>query len=111
LEFKTGASFTRAFRKGEGPRNRPFRDLRFVPEAGRPRKQVENRGRAYTQVLFLLKAELGFFRFLEIVTGWLKTGFFRKVRELKIQRKNPGSALRIIYSAYRHCKVPVRVSA
>ncbi len=24
----------------------------------------------------------------------LKTGFFRQVRELKIQRKNPGSALR-----------------
>jgi hypothetical protein len=26
---------------------------------------------AYTQVLFLRKAELGFFHFLEIVTGWL----------------------------------------
>jgi hypothetical protein len=25
----------------------------------------------------------------------LKTGFFRQVRELKIQRKNPGSALRM----------------
>jgi hypothetical protein len=25
----------------------------------------------------------------------LKTGFFGQVRELKIQRKNPGSALRI----------------
>jgi hypothetical protein len=25
----------------------------------------------------------------------LKTGFFRQVRELKIQKKNPGSALRI----------------
>jgi hypothetical protein len=25
----------------------------------------------------------------------LKTGFFREVRELKIQRKNPGSALQI----------------
>jgi hypothetical protein len=44
------------------------------------------------------KAELGFFHFVEIVTGWLvpstaeepaccKTGFFRHVRELKIQRK------------------------
>jgi hypothetical protein len=29
------------------------------------------RRRAYTQVLFLRKAELGFFHFLEIVTGWL----------------------------------------
>jgi hypothetical protein len=26
----------------------------------------------------------------------LKTGFFRHVRELKIQMKNPGSALRIL---------------
>jgi hypothetical protein len=25
----------------------------------------------------------------------LKTGFFRQVKELKIQRKNPGSALRV----------------
>ncbi len=73
------------------------------------RTQVENHGRACTQVLFLRKEELGFFHFLEIVTGrlrtfpvqaWLvhstaedpfclKTGFFRQVRELK----NPGSAL------------------
>jgi hypothetical protein len=29
------------------------------------------RRRACTQVLFLCKAELGFFHFLEIVTGWL----------------------------------------
>jgi hypothetical protein len=51
------------------------------------------------RVLFLHKAELGFFHFLEIVTSWLvpsrasrrsplrKTGFFMQVRELKIQRK------------------------
>jgi hypothetical protein len=25
----------------------------------------------------------------------LKTGFFRQLRELKIQRENPGSALRV----------------
>jgi hypothetical protein len=50
----------------------PFRDLRSVPEAGRPREQqVENNGRPCTQVLFLRKAELGFFHVLEIVTGWL----------------------------------------
>jgi hypothetical protein len=76
----------------------------------------------FVQALFLRKAELGFFHFLEVVTGWLvpsalvrrsqyslagtfppqkkipsllKTGFFRQVRELKIQRKNPGSALGI----------------
>jgi hypothetical protein len=82
-----------------------------VPEASGPREQVENRGRACTQVLFLLhKAELGLFHFLEIVAGSLvrrsqynligtfhrrisslaKTGFFKQVRELKIQRKNPG---------------------
>jgi hypothetical protein len=67
------------------------------------------------------KAELEFFHFLEIVTDWLvpsagqkipvqyslastfhsrrsrllKTGFFRQVTELKIQRKNPGGALRL----------------
>ncbi len=40
-----GASFTRAFRIGEGPEYRPFRDLRSMPEAGRPREQVENRGK------------------------------------------------------------------
>ncbi len=80
--------------------------MRSVTKAGRPREQVKNNGRAYTQVLFLRKAELGFFHFLEIVTGWLvpsagqkipaqlKTGFFRQVMELKIQRKNPGSASR-----------------
>ncbi len=32
-----------------------------MPEAGRPREQVENHGRACTQFLFLRKAEL---------TGW-----------------------------------------
>jgi hypothetical protein len=42
-----------------------------VPEASKPREQVENHERAYTQVLFLHKAELGFFHFLEIVLGWL----------------------------------------
>jgi hypothetical protein len=42
-----------------------------VPQADRPRKQVENEGRACTQVLFLRKSELGFFHFLEIVTGRL----------------------------------------
>jgi hypothetical protein len=36
----------------------------------RPTEQVENHGRACTHVLFLRKAELGFFHFLEIVTGW-----------------------------------------
>ncbi len=69
----------------------------------------ENRSKITAQVLFLCKAELGFFHFLEIVTSWLvpsasqkipvkptfpswrsplrKTGFFRQVRQLKIQRK------------------------
>ncbi len=45
-------------------------DLRSVPKAGRPREQSENHGRACTEVLFLGKAEQGFFHFLEIVTGW-----------------------------------------
>jgi hypothetical protein len=47
-----------------------FRDLRSMPKAGRLREQVENHKRACTQVLFLRKAELGFFHFLETVTGW-----------------------------------------
>jgi hypothetical protein len=88
-----------------------------VPKAGRPREQVKNHRRAYTEVLFLGQAELGIFHFLEIVTGWLvpsagqkipvqpgeylppqkirllKTDFFGQVRELKMRRKNPGSAL------------------
>jgi hypothetical protein len=43
---------------GEGPQYKPFSDLRSVPEAGRPREQVKNHGRACTQFLFLPKAEL-----------------------------------------------------
>jgi hypothetical protein len=79
-------------------------------EPGRPREQVENHGKAFTpQVTFLCKAELGFFQVLEIVTCWLvppggwylppqnillpENRFLRQVRELNIQRKNPGSAL------------------
>jgi hypothetical protein len=42
-----------------------------LPEASRLREQVENHERACTHVLFLPKAELGFFHFLEVVTGWL----------------------------------------
>jgi hypothetical protein len=110
---------------GEGPQHRPFCDLRYVPEASRLREQVDNGGRACIQVLLLSRAELGFFHFLEIVKGWLvpstisekkpvrrsqysladtfdcrrscllKTGFFRQVRELKIRRKNLGSAFRV----------------
>jgi hypothetical protein len=47
---------------GKGPEYRPFRDLRSVPEAARPREQVENHrpraqisnhGRACTRVLLL----------------------------------------------------------
>jgi len=38
---------------------------------GRAREQVKNHGRACTQVLSLCRAELKFFHFLEIVTGWL----------------------------------------
>jgi len=50
-----------------------------VPEVSRPREQVENRGRAYTQVLFLCKAELGFFHILEIVTCWLVPSAGQKI--------------------------------
>jgi hypothetical protein len=55
----------------EGPHYRPFCDLRSVPKASRLREQVDNGGRACIQVLFLSRAELGFFHFLEIVKGWL----------------------------------------
>ncbi len=85
-----------------------------MPEPGRPREHVENHGRASTQVLFLCKADLAFFHFLEIVTGWLvpllvrrsqysltnlllKTGFFRQVRELIVKMKKPDSTLRVMY--------------
>jgi hypothetical protein len=86
------------------------------------REQVENHGRPVRRSFFLHKAELGFFHVLEIVTGWLvlsawseqpeyslagtfhcrrsgllKTGFFRQVRELKIQRKKS----RQCFSMYR----------
>jgi len=33
----------------EGPKYRPFCDLRSVPEAGTPREQVENHGRPVRQ--------------------------------------------------------------
>jgi hypothetical protein len=68
------------------------------------REQVEIHGRACTQVLFLHKTELRIFSLFRdsdrlVVTfhrsrsGLQKTSFFRQVRELKIQRRNPGSAL------------------
>jgi hypothetical protein len=64
---------------GEGPEYWPFRDLRSVPKAGRPEEQVKNHGRACTKVLFLYKAELGFFHFLEIVTSWLVPSTGQKI--------------------------------
>jgi hypothetical protein len=35
-----------------------------------PTEKVENHGKACTHVLLLRKAELGFFHFSEMVTGW-----------------------------------------
>jgi hypothetical protein len=81
-----------------------------VSQAGRLREQVENHRRACTQVIFLLKAEQGFFslfRNSDRLAGTfhrrrsrlLKTSFFRQVRELKIQRENPGSALHPVNSS------------
>jgi hypothetical protein len=66
----------------------PFHDLRSVPESYRSREHVENNGRACTQVLFISKAELGFFHFLRNSgrlagtfhrsrSRLLKRGFFR----------------------------------
>ncbi len=62
---------------GQGPES--FHDLRSVPKAGRPREPVENRRRACTRVLFLPNSELGFFHFLEIVTGWLVPSAGQKI--------------------------------
>ncbi len=42
-----------------------------------PQAQISNQRRVCTQVLFLHKAELGFFHFLQIVTGWLVVGTHR----------------------------------
>jgi hypothetical protein len=50
-----------AVRIGEGPEYRPYSDLRSVPKASRLREWVKKHGRACTQVLFLCKAEPGFF--------------------------------------------------
>jgi hypothetical protein len=52
----------------EGPEYRPFHDPNLCLK---PREHVKKQGRTCTQVLFPPKAELGFFHFLEIVTGWL----------------------------------------
>jgi hypothetical protein len=43
------------------------------------REHVKNQGRTCTQVLFLPKAELGFFHFLDIVTGWLVPSAGQKI--------------------------------
>jgi len=71
-----------------------------VLEASRLREQVEKHPTACTQVLFRSKAEMGFFHFLEIVTGWLvpsstaENPAFLQVRELKIQRKKSRQCFR-----------------
>jgi hypothetical protein len=48
-------------------------------KASKPREQIENYGRACTQVLFLHKAELRFFHFLKIVTGSLVPSAGQKI--------------------------------
>jgi hypothetical protein len=55
-----------------------------------PREQVEIDGRACTQVLFLHKAELGFFHFLEIVTGWLVPSTSEDLSLLKAKQVSSG---------------------
>jgi len=58
-----------------------------VPEASLPIEQVKNPGSACTQVLFLRTAELGFFHFLEIVTGWLVRRLANFLINMKIYNK------------------------
>jgi hypothetical protein len=45
----------------------------------RPQEHVKNHERACTQVCFLCKAELRFFHFLEIVTGWVVPSARKKI--------------------------------
>jgi hypothetical protein len=66
-----------------------------VPEGGRPWEHVENHRRACNQVFSYVKQSWYFP--LVIRSCLLKTGFFRHIKELKIQRKNPGNDLRAIY--------------
>jgi hypothetical protein len=42
-------------------------------------EKLRYKKRACTQVLFLSKAELGFFHFLEIVTSWLVPSIGQKI--------------------------------
>ncbi len=73
------SSKTTKYRKEKGLSPGPSFIGDLCPKAGRPREQVENHGRACTQVLFLCKAELGFFHFLETVTGWLVPSAGQKI--------------------------------
>jgi len=50
----------------------------YLPH-GQKKFQILYRRKAYTQVLFLLKVELGFFHFLEIVRGWLVPSAGQKI--------------------------------
>ncbi len=104
---------------GEGPEERPLCDLRSVPEAGKLREQVKNHNRALLRSFSYIKqSRAGIFSLfknsnrLASTFRWLrsqsslagtlhcrrsrllKTGFFKQVMELKIQRKNLGGALR-----------------
>jgi hypothetical protein len=83
--FLIGGRAGHIFCIGEGPKYRPFHDLRSMPEPGRPMEQVETHGRACTQVLFLQKAELGFFHFLKIVTGCLVPSAGQKIPTASIE--------------------------
>ncbi len=92
---------------GEGPEYRPFRDFRNVPEAGSRGNTSKIREGPVLSGHFPMERRAGIyslFRNSDRLAGTfhrrrsrlLKTGFFRHVRELKIQRKNPGSALRVL---------------
>ncbi len=123
----SGHALTGVVYIGEGPEYRPFSDLRSVPEADSPREPVETHGKACTQVFFLRNVELGFFHFLEIVTGWLVPSagqkipvqhgwylppqkiplaeyrFLQQARELKIPRKNQGSLYVFVCNSFLEC--------
>jgi hypothetical protein len=66
-----GKKKKRALCIGEGPEYRPFCNFRSVPRPVCRGKRLKIAEGLCTQVLFLSEAELGYFHFLEIVTGWL----------------------------------------
>jgi hypothetical protein len=76
--------------------------LRDVPDPGRPREHGKIQRRACTQVLFLGKAEQGFFSLLEIVIGWLVPST-QKIPLAENRFPQAGNGAEIIKEKSRRC--------